>query len=153
MTFHLLSNCFALYVIGSQVESFYGKKKFLLIYFFSAITGSLLSITLSNSASIGASGAIFGLMGAILYFGYYYRVYIGATWKQSILPVIAINLIIGFVVPGIDYFGHIGGLIGGVLISMAVGLKYKHKKVENINGMILSIVFLAFLIYLGIFVK
>ena len=151
--FHLLSNCFALYVIGSQVESFYGKKKFLLIYFFSAITGSLLSITLSNSASIGASGAIFGLMGAILYFGYYYRVYIGATWKQSILPVIAINLIIGFVVPGIDYFGHIGGLIGGVLISMAVGLKYKHKKVENINGIILSIIFLAFLIYLGIFVK
>lgn len=151
--FHLLSNCYALYVIGSQVESFYGKKKFLLIYFFSAITGSLLSITLSNNASIGASGAIFGLMGAILYFGYYYRVYIGATWKQSILPVIALNLIIGFVIPGIDYFGHIGGLIGGVLISMAVGLKYKHKKVENINGIILSIIFLAFLIYLGIFVK
>ena len=92
-------------------------------------------------------------MGAILYFGYYYRVYIGATWKQSILPVIALNLIIGFVIPGIDYFGHIGGLIGGVLISMAVGLKYKHKKVENINGIILSIIFLAFLIYLGIFVK
>ena len=124
-----------------------------LIYFFSAITGSLLSITLSNNASIGASGAIFGLMGAILYFGYYYRVYIGATWKQSILPVIALNLIIGFVIPGIDYFGHIGGLIGGVLISMAVGLKYKHKKVENINGIILSIIFLVFLIYLGIFVK
>lgn len=151
--FHLLSNCYALYIIGSQVESFYGKNKFLLIYFFSAITGSLLSITLSNNASIGASGAIFGLMGAILYFGYYYRVYIGATWKQSILPVIALNLIIGFVIPGIDYFGHIGGLIGGVLISMAVGLKYKHKKVENINGIILSIIFLAFLIYLGIFVK
>ena len=151
--FHLLSNCYALYIIGSQVESFYGKNKFLLIYSFSAITGSLLSITLSNNASIGASGAIFGLMGAILYFGYYYRVYIGATWKQSILPVIALNLIIGFVIPGIDYFGHIGGLIGGVLISMAVGLKYKHKKVENINGIILSIIFLAFLIYLGIFVK
>lgn len=151
--FHLLSNCYALYIIGSQVESFYGKNKFLLIYFFSAITGSLLSITLSNNASIGASGAIFGLMGAILYFGYYYRVYIGATWKQSILPVIALNLIIGFVIPGIDYFGHIGGLIGGVLISMALGLKYKHKKVENINGIILSIIFLAFLIYLGIFVK
>lgn len=151
--FHLLSNCYALYIIGSQVESFYGKNKFLLIYFFSAITGSLLSITLSNNASIGASGAIFGLMGAILYFGYYYRVYIGATWKQSILPVIALNLIIGFVIPGIDYFGHIGGLIGGVLISMAVGLKYKHKKVENINGIILSIIFLVFLIYLGIFVK
>lgn len=151
--FHLLSNCYALYIIGSQVENFYGKKKYLLIYLYSALTGSLLSVTLSNNASIGASGAIFGLMGAILYFGYYYRVYIGATWKQKILPVIALNLIIGFVVPGIDYFGHIGGLIGGVLISMAVGLKYKHKKIENINGAILSILFLAFLIYLGIFLK
>ena len=151
--FHLLSNCYALYIIGSQIESFYGKSKYLIIYLFSAITGSLLSITLANNASIGASGAIFGLMGALLYFGYYYRVYIGSTWKQRILPVILLNLVIGLIVPGIDYFAHIGGLIGGVLISMAVGLKYKHKKVENINGVILSIIFLVFLIYLGIFLK
>ena len=151
--FHLLSNCYALYIIGSQIESFYGKSKYLIIYLFSAITGSLLSITLSNNASIGASGAIFGLMGALLYFGYYYRVYIVSTWKQRILPVILLNLVIGLIVPGIDYFAHIGGLIGGVLISMAVGLKYKHKKVENINGVILSIIFLVFLIYLGIFLK
>ena len=151
--FHLLSNCYALYIIGSQIESFYGKSKCLIIYLFSAITGSLLSITLANNASIGASGAIFGLMGALLYFGYYYRVYIGSTWKQRILPVILLNLVIGLIVPGIDYFAHIGGLIGGVLISMAVGLKYKHKKVENINGVILSLIFLVFLIYLGIFLK
>ena len=151
--FHLLSNCYALYIIGSQIESFYGKSKYLIIYLFSAITGSLLSITLANNASIGASGAIFGLMGALLYFGYYYRVYIGSTWKQRILPVIVLNLVIGLIVPGIDYFAHIGGLIGGVLISMAVGLKYKHKKVENINGVILSLIFLVFLIYLGIFLK
>ena len=151
--FHLLSNCYALYIIGSQIESFYGKSKYLIIYLFSAITGSLLSITLANNASIGASGAIFGLMGALLYFGYYYRVYIGSTWKQRILPVILLNLVIGLIVPGIDYFAHIGGLIGGVLISMAVGLKYKHKKVENINGVILSLIFLVFLIYLGISLK
>lgn len=151
--FHLLSNCYALYIIGSQIESFYGKSKYLIIYLFSAITGSLLSITLANNASIGASGAIFGLMGSLLYFGYYYRVYIGSTWKQRILPVILLNLVIGLIVPGIDYFAHIGGLIGGVLISMAVGLKYKHKKVENINGVILSLIFLVFLIYLGIFLK
>lgn len=151
--FHLLSNCYALYIIGSQIESFYGKSKYLIIYLFSAITGSLLSITLANNASIGASGAIFGLMGALLYFGYYYRVYIGSTWKQRILPVILLNLVIGLIVPGIDYFAHIGGLIGGVLISMAVGLKYKHKKAENINGVILSLIFLVFLIYLGIFLK
>lgn len=151
--FHLLTNCYALYIVGSQIESFYGKKKFLIIYLFSLICGSMLSISLSDYASVGASGAIFGLMGALLYFGYYYRVYLGSTWKSNILPVIAINLIIGFLVPGIDYFGHIGGLIGGILISMALGLKYKVNKRDRINGIILSIIFLVFLIYLGIFMK
>lgn len=150
---HLLSNCYALYIVGSQVESFYGKKKFILIYLFSAICGSLLSISLSNYASIGASGAIFGLMGSLLYFGYYYRVYFGSTWKEKFLPVIVINLILGFLIPNIDYFGHIGGLIGGVLISMALGLKYKERKPDHINGIVLSIIFLAFLIYLGLFLK
>lgn len=151
--FHLLTNCYALYIIGSQIESFYGKKKFILIYLFSAICGSMLSVTLSEYASVGASGAIFGLMGALLYFGYYYRVFLGSTWKNNIMPVIILNLVIGFLVPGIDYWGHLGGLIGGVLMSMAVGLKYKINKRDRINGTIISIIFLLFLVYLGIFLK
>ena len=150
---HLLSNCYALYIIGKQIESFYGKGKMLIIYIFSGLCGSLLSISLSEYASVGASGAIFGLMGSPLYFGYYYRVYLGSTWKNIILLVIILNLVIGFLVPGIDYFGHIGGLIGGILISMALGLKYKERKRDQINGYILSAIFLIFLTYLGIFVK
>ena len=150
---HLLMNCYALFIIGNQIETFYGKWKMLIIYIFSAITGSLLSITLSEYASVGASGAIFGLMGSLLYFGYHYRVYLGSTWKTNVLPVIILNLILGFIVPGIDYFGHIGGLIGGVLISMALGFKREEETRDKINGIILSVIFIAFLIYLGIFVK
>lgn len=150
---HLLTNCYALYIVGKQIESFYGKGKMLIIYIFSGLCGSLLSISLSEYASVGASGAIFGLMGSLLYFGYYYRVYLGSTWKNNILPVIVLNLILGFIVPGIDYFAHIGGLIGGILISMALGLKYKERKRDQINGLILSAIFLIFLIYLGIFIK
>ena len=150
---HLASNCYALYIVGTQIERFYGKKKFILIYLFSLVCGNMLSISLSSYASIGASGAIFGLMGSLLYFGYYYRVYLGSTWKENILPVIGINLLLGFLIPGIDYFGHIGGLIGGILISMALGLKYKERKSDRINGLIISIIFLAFLVYLGIFRK
>ncbi len=150
---HLLSNSYALYIIGTQIENFYGKGKFIVIYLFSALCGSLMSIALSNYASVGASGAIFGLMGSLLYFGYYYRVYLGSTWKTNILPVIVLNLVLGFLLPGIDYFAHIGGLIGGVLISMALGLKYKNHKSERVNGVILSVIFLAFLTYLGIFMK
>ena len=150
---HLISNCYALFIIGKQVESFYGKKKFLIIYFLSLIMGSLLSMALSENASVGASGAIFGLMGSLLYFGYYYRVYIGSTWKDNILPVVALNLILGFVIPGIDYLGHIGGLIGGILASMAVGLKYKEPTRDRINGTIIYLILFVFLLYLGIFMK
>lgn len=151
--YHLFSNCYALYIVGSQIESLYGKKKFLLIYLISLICGSMLSISLSENISVGASGAIFGLMGSLLYFGYYYRVYIGSTWKNNILPIIFLNLILGFIVPNIDYLAHIGGLIGGILASMAVGVKYKERKRDQINGIIILTIFLIFLIYLSIFKK
>ena len=151
--FHLFCNCYALYIIGKQVESFYGKKNFTIIYFLSLIMGSLLSMALSENPSVGASGAIFGLMGSLLYFGYFYRVYIGSTWKNNILPVIILNLLLGFLIPGIDYLGHIGGLIGGILASMIVGLKYKESKRDRINGLVIYLILAFFLIYLGIFMK
>ena len=81
---HLLCNCYALFVIGSQLESFVGKFKFLIIYLFSAISGSLMSMLfLQNGVSIGASGAVFGLMGSLVYFGYHYRVYLSGVIKSQ----------------------------------------------------------------------
>ena len=152
---HLFFNCYALFVVGNQIESFYGKKKFLVIYLFSALTGSLMSISMHDTISIGASGAIFGLLGSLLYFGYYYRVYLGSVILQRVVPVILFNLIIGFSINNIDNFGHIGGLIGGVLISMALGITNSHKssKRNRVHGIILSLIFAAFLVYLGIFLK
>ncbi len=152
--FHILFNMYALKVIGEQVESFFGKWKFLFIYLFSAICGSLLSILLSGDIpSIGASGAIFGLFGAMLYFGYNYRVYLGNTIIKQMVPIILINLLIGFMSTGIDNFAHIGGLVGGLLISMAVGLKRKIKFKDNINGIILVVIYLVFLIAMNFFSK
>ena len=147
---HFLANAYALYVVGSLVEGYYGKLKFILIYLVSAITGSLLSMIMSQSFSIGASGAIFGLMGSLLYFGYHYRVYFGNVLISKILPVVIFNLFLGFMMTGIDNFAHIGGLVGGFLISKAVGINSKDKKTDKINGLVLSIIFMAFLIYLGI---
>ncbi len=148
--FHLFFNMYALYLIGTQLESFYGRYKYLIIYFFSAITGSLLSMSFSpNTISAGASGAIFGLLGSLLYFGYHYRVYLGNVMKSRIIPILVINLLIGFTFPGIDQAAHIGGLIGGFLISTAVGVKYKSSKFEQINGIIVSMLLLVFLIFLA----
>lgn len=152
--FHLLFNCYSLYVIGSQIESFMGKGKYIVIYFFSMFMGSLMSMLFSNYASIGASGAIFGLLGSILYFGYHYRVYLGATLKNQIIPVIVLNLLYGACVTGIDNFAHIGGLIGGVLITTSLGVKYKSTKSNIINGCIITSIFTLFMIYMAFnFVK
>ena len=147
---HLLFNCYALYVIGSQVESFLGKFKFLVIYLVAGISGALFSMIFGgNYASIGASGAIFGLMGALVYFGYHYRVYLGNVVKSQIIPLIVLNLALGFFVTGIDNFAHIGGLIGGTLMSIALGVKDKSSWFERINGWIITAIFLAFAIYMA----
>lgn len=147
---HLLLNCYSLYVVGSQMESFLGKIKFLIIYLVSGLSGALLSITFSgNVASIGASGAIFGLLGSMLYFGYYYRVYLGNVIRSQILPIIALNLLIGFTVAGIDNAAHIGGLIGGTLITIALGISNKSSTFEKINGWIITGIFFVFLGYMA----
>ena len=149
--FHLLFNMYALYVIGSQIESFFGKKKYIIIYLFSIITSSLMSITFmpNNGASLGASGAIFGLFGSLIYFGYHYRLYLGTVLRSQVIPLIIFNLLLGFMITGVDNAAHIGGLIGGILISMACGVKYKSTKSERINGCILSIILLTFLTYIS----
>ena len=147
---HLLCNSYSLYIIGSQIESYLGKVKYLIIYFFSALCGALLSITLSGGVgSIGASGAIFGLMGSMLYFGYYYRVFLGNVVKSQLLPIIALNLFLGFMSSGIDNFAHIGGLIGGIIITIALGVKDKTSNFEKVNGWIIAFIFLGFLAYMG----
>ena len=145
---HLFFNMYALYIIGPQLESFYGKIKFLIIYLFSAIIGSLFSSIFTTGVSAGASGAIFGLFGSLLYFGYHYRVYLESVIRSQIIPLLLFNFILGFMLKGIDISAHIGGLVGGIIISMALGVKYKSSKSEKINGVIISLIFTVFLFYL-----
>ena len=137
-------------MIGSMVEGYYGRKKFSVIYLVSAITGSLLSIAMNDVPSIGASGAIFGLLGSLLYFGYHYRVYFGSVILARIIPVIIINLGLGFMLDGVDKFAHIGGLSGGLLISKALGINSKDKKSDKVNGIILTGIYVIFLVIIGI---
>ena len=149
---HILFNMYALYIIGMQLEGFLGRWKFLIVYLLSGLGGSMLSIFFDNGFSVGASGAIFGLMGALLYFGYHYRVYLDSVVKSQIIPLIIINLLIGFTSSGIDNWAHIGGLVGGILATMAVGVKYKSTKFEMINGAIMYLIFIGFLGYM-VFVR
>lgn len=150
---HLICNMYALYILGKDIESYYGSKKYIFIYLISALIGSFLSIIFMSDYSIsaGASGAIFGLMGSLLYFGYNYRVTLNNSITKQILPVIALNLFIGFTSSGINNYAHLGGLLGGYIASMSVGVKYKTKKSEQINGVISLILLIIFLIYMSFF--
>ncbi len=150
---HLLCNMYALYIIGKDIESFFGRFKYIFIYLISTIVGSLMSLTFMDEYTIsaGASGAIFGLMGSLLYFGYNYRVTLNNSINKQILPIIFINLLFGFMSSGVDNFAHLGGLLGGYIASMVVGVKYKTSKAEKINSAIVLILLLLFLIYMSFF--
>jgi len=145
---HLICNMYSLNIIGTQLESFIGKKKFLIVYFISLITGSLLSSILTTGWSVGASGAIFGLLGSLIYFGYHYRIYLGSVLRTQIIPILILNLGLGFIITGIDVFAHIGGLVGGILSTMSLGIEKKSNKNDKVNGLICLIIFIVFLIFL-----
>lgn len=150
---HLFCNMYSLYIIGTQLETVMGKPKFTVVYLVSALTANLLSGVLNGVGvySLGASGAIFGLMGALLYFGYHYRLYLGSVITSQIIPLILLNLFIGFSMSGVDNYGHIGGLVGGLFSSMMVGIEGKTDKTDTINGIIVTVIFIAFLCYMTFF--
>ena len=126
---HLLFNVYILWVLGSQLENIVGKTKFIIIYFVSLLGGSLASYLFSpfGSYSIGASGAIFGLMGAMLVVGRKRNLDI-----SQITTLVVINVVIGFVLSGIDWRAHLGGLAAGALITWvlinATSLKGKNQR-------------------------
>lgn len=145
---HLFFNMYALYIIGPEIERYYGSFKFLVIYLLSGVIGSLFSAVLITSPSIGASGAIFGLFGALLYFGFNYRATLDGYLKSQIIPLILINLLVGLIVPGIDVYAHIGGLIGGLIVSLMVGIKGFNKKNHTMHGLIMTIILVGSLAYM-----
>ncbi len=126
---HLLFNVYILWVLGSQLENIVGKTKFISIYFISLLGGSLASYLFSpfGSYSIGASGAIFGLMGAMLVVGRKRN-----TDISQIATLVVINVVIGFVLSGIDWRAHLGGLAAGAFITWvlinAISLKGKNQR-------------------------
>lgn len=118
---HIGCNMYSLYIIGPQINQIYGTWKYFIIYIMSCITSSLLSFFMSPySISVGASGGIFGLMGALVAFAIIERHRIEKRYLSSLLQIIIINLFIGLNIKNIDNFGHIGGLLGGILIGYII---------------------------------
>ncbi|GAA4918886.1 rhomboid family intramembrane serine protease [Streptomonospora salina] len=112
---HLLFNGFALYIVGRQVETVLGHARYAALWVLSALGGSVLSLLLEpETLSVGASGAIFGLFGAIFVIGRKLQID-----TRFIVGLLAVNLLITFVVPNIAWAGHLGGLGVGLLMGAA----------------------------------
>lgn len=121
---HLFFNGYALYIIGPQVERLFGYLRFAAIYLLSGIAGVIASMAFNpNVPSVGASGAIFGLLGALMVYLYRNRSLLGGVGRRrlsAVLQVAVLNLLIGLA-PNIDNWGHVGGLVGGAALTWLVG--------------------------------
>jgi len=125
---HFLLNNYALWIIGQEIELLYGSARFVVLYLLTGLAGSLASYAFNPGAqSAGASGAIFGLFGVMATFAFRYRrelpQRLANDIRRRILPVIAINLIFGFMMSIVDNAAHVGGLVAGVVLALIVPYK------------------------------
>lgn len=126
---HIALNSLGIYIMGPQTERVYGTGRFLVIYFVSGLAGSVGSYIFNPSPSVGASGAIFGLIGSLAVFFYTSRHIFGEAGReqlQGMIALIVVNILFGLgSQASIDNFGHIGGLIGGVACGFALVPRYE----------------------------
>jgi rhomboid protease GluP len=124
---HIGFNMYALYALGPGLESTYGHGRFLALYLIAGFAGNVLSFLFSGANSLGSSTAIFGLIGAEAIFLFRNRQIFGAGAQRALTNVLFValaNLMLGFAAPGIDNWGHIGGLLGGSFFAWFAGPLY-----------------------------
>lgn len=130
---HILFNMYSLYIFGRMLEQLLGRSRFLALYLISGFGGSVAVLLIAPTISVvGASGAIFGLMGAF----FVIQRGLGGNNLQLVL-VLGLNLVIGFVVPGIAWQAHIGGLIVGALVAL-VFIKTRRPALRNRQWVLLA---------------
>jgi rhomboid protease GluP len=120
---HLGFNMYALYIFGPGLERYYGHGRFILLYFLGAFAGNVISFMFSASPSLGSSTAIFGLLAAEGVFLFQNQKIFGGVARRALTNIIilaVVNFMIGLQ-PGIDNWGHLGGLLGGAIFAFLGG--------------------------------
>ena len=125
---HFLSNSIVLYFIGAFLERLIGPYKYLFVYFLSGIISGIFVLLFSDylSVTIGASGAIFGVIGGLLMLTLLRRSWFTLQAVKSIRQLIIVNVIITFLIPNISIPGHLGGLLAGVILFFIITPKYPY---------------------------
>lgn len=140
---HLAMNSFALYYVGPLIERIFGNGRFFVIYLFAGFSGVFASYLLSPSLSAGASGAIFGCFGALLYFAWQFPKLFFRVMGWNVIIIIIINLIFGFTIQGIDNAGHIGGLVGGFLATAIVHFPKKKSWKIQLGALLITLLLIG----------
>jgi rhomboid protease GluP len=137
---HILFNMYALVAFGSGLERHFGHTRFLMLYLLGGFTGNVLSFLLSDGYSVGASTAVFGLVGAEGVFLFQNRGLLGNQFGRAIgnvLFIVAVNLMLGLT-PGIDNWGHVGGLLGGLVFTWFAGPIWEVRQPQLGEGLVLA---------------
>jgi membrane associated rhomboid family serine protease len=140
---HIIFNMYVLYALGPTLERILGHSRYLILYILAAVGGGVASYLISdvNTVSVGASGAIFGLMGALVVAGRRLRYDI-----TQVLVLLGINVVIGFISPGVDWRAHLGGLITGAVVAAIFVLPApKYRMVAQVIGIAAVILVLVVL--------
>ncbi|MDK2918063.1 MAG: rhomboid protease GluP [Candidatus Petromonas sp.] len=148
---HLALNMYALNILGKNIELVFGKVKYVIIYLTAGLFGSLGSFIFTKAISVGASGAIFGLFGVYIYLYIKNPDIFHVKQFTNLLTLIGINLVFGLVVPSIDNWAHIWGLIGGFIISWALGSRReKPLSKDKIVAQVLTVILIISSLLAGI---
>lgn len=145
---HILMNSWVLFDLGAEVELLYGTPRLIIFYFFSTVTGFALSSHLTGGASLGSSAGIFGLIGAMLAFGFTERTALGAQVKSLYTRWVIYGLVLSFI-PGVDFWAHVGGIAGGFVAGWLAAtprarLMWKEPLLRAVAGICIALTVVAF---------
>jgi rhomboid protease GluP len=146
---HLFMNTLGLYFLGSAVEKIYGSIRFFWIYIFAGLIGSIASFTFSPNLSAGASGAIYGCFGALLYLGFIYPKLFFRTLGMNVIVILLLNIVLSFNISNIDQAGHLGGLVGGFVAVGIVHFPKKKKILSQFLFLLFGVILTTSLLFIG----
>jgi membrane associated rhomboid family serine protease len=138
---HIAFNMYVLYALGPSLERILGHSRYVILYVLAALGGGVASYAFSDvrTVSVGASGAIFGLMGALVVAGRRLR-----YDMTQVLVLLGINFVIGFISPGVDWRAHLGGLVtGAVVAAIMVFAPRQHRMLVQVGGIVAVLVVLG----------
>jgi rhomboid protease GluP len=146
---HIAFNMLWLSRIGPLVVELYGSSRFWIIYTIAGLTGSIVTTLAGTPFFIGASGAIFGLFGALIYYGRHRGGTFGSAIFRQMLIWAAIAFVFGFINTNIDNWGHFGGFIGGILAALIVG--YQERFRQSLYHHLAATILLLFVVICFVF--